>query len=304
MTQRHPRGLAYLALGAGVICIAWSGVFVRLAAVPGVSAAFYRFTIAAVVLAPWCALRPRSRGGVSRRTVVLACIAGACFACDNAIFNVAVQRTSVSIVTLLANTSPLFVALAVWVAFRQRLSRSYWAGLLLAALGSAIVLGGAAAGAAGTPSARADVSGDLLAILAAAFFAGYLFATQRARAEVDTLTLTTLAVASGALLLLVACLVLRAPLTGFRPASWAALVALGLVSQVGGYLGVNYALGALDATVTSVAILGQVPVTAVLAAVVLRESLSPTQILGGLLVLSGIYVVLRPDRSSPQARNV
>ncbi len=294
MIQRHPRGLAYLALAAGVICIAWSGLFVRLAAVPGVSAAFYRFTIATLALAPWCIVRLRSRGSMSRSAALLACTAGACFACDNAIFNVAVQRTSVTIVTLLANTSPLFVALAAWIVFRQRLGRGYWIGLLLAAAGSAVVLGSAATGGHSAATARGDVSGDLLAILAAAFFAGYLFATQRAREDADTLTLTTLAVASGAVLLLLACLILRAPLTGFRPTSWAALIALGLVSQVGGYLGVNYALGTLDATVTSVAILGQVPVTALLAAIVLRESLSPTQVLGGLLVLYGIYVVLRP----------
>lgn len=294
MTQRHPRGLAYLALAAGVICIAWSGVIVRIAAVPGVSAAFYRFAVAALVLGPWCAARLRSRGGVPRRAVLLACAAGAFFACDNAIFNVAVQRTSVSIVTLLANTSPLFVALAVWIIFRQRLGRTYWTGLFLAALGSAIVLGTAAAGTRGFTTAHADVSGDLLAILAAMFFAGYLVVTQRARADADTLTLTTLAVTSGAVLLLIACIVGGAPLGGFRAGSWVALIALGLISQVGGYLGVTYALGTLDATVTSVAILGQVPVTAVVAAVVLRESLSPLQIIGGLLVLAGIYVVLRP----------
>jgi drug/metabolite transporter (DMT)-like permease len=238
---------------------------------------------------------------VPRRAVILACVAGACFAGDNAIFNIAVQRTSVAIVTLLANTSPLFVALAVWIALRQRLSRDYWIGLFLAAVGSAIVLGGAAAGGRGAIAVRADLSGDLLAILAAVFFAGYLITTQRARADADTLILTTIAVASGAILLFIACLTVGAPLVGFRQTSWAALIALGLVSQVGGYLGVNYALGTLDATVTSVAILGQAPVTALLAAALLHESLSPAQIMGGLLVLAGVYVVLRTDRSPAAA---
>ncbi len=288
---RRRRLVACAALTAGVVCVAWSGVFVRLAAVPGVAAAFYRFAIAAVSLWPWC-LRRSPRGHVSRRAILLGSVAGVFFACDNALFNIAVQRTSVAIVTLLANTSPFFVAFAVWITFRERLSRAFWLGLLLASVGSAIVLTSAAV--VSRKAGGADLSGDLLAIVAAVFFAGYLMMTQRARALADTLTLTTTAVASGAIVLFIACLALHAPLTGYRPASWAALIALGLVSQVGGYLGVTYALGELNATVTSVAFLGQVPVTAVIAAIVLGESLAPLQLVGGLLVLGGIYAVLRP----------
>jgi drug/metabolite transporter (DMT)-like permease len=286
----RPRLLASAALAAGVVCVAWSGVFVRLAAVPGVVAAFYRFGIAAICLAPWCIRRRLAVGPVSRRAVLLASVAGVFFACDNALFNIAVQRSSVAIVTLLANTSPFFVALVVWIALRERLGRAFWLGLLLACIGSAVVLTSAAVGSSG--AGTADLSGDVLAIVAAAFFAGYLIITQRARALADTLTLTTAAVASGAIVLLFACLALHAPLTGYRPGSWAALLALGLVSQVGGYLGVTYALGEIDATITSVAFLGQVPVTAVLAAIVLGESLTPLQAVGGVLVLGGIYVVL------------
>ena len=298
-SSRRRRLVACAALTAGVVCVAWSGVFVRLAAVPGVAAAFYRFAIAALSLGPWC-IRRRPTGHASRRALVLACVAGVFFACDNALFNVAVQRTSVAIVTLLANTSPFFVAFAVWIGFRTRLSRTFWLGLLLASIGSAIVLTSATIGS--RHASRADLSGDLLAIVSAAFFAGYLMMTQRARALADTLTLTTTAVASGAVVLFIACLALHAPLTGYRPGSWAALIALGLISQVGGYLGVTYALGELNATVTSVAFLGQVPVTAVLAAIVLGESLASLQVVGGLLVLGGIYAVLRAGSGESDIR--
>ena len=61
------------------------GVFVRLAAVPGVAAAFYRFAIAAVSLWPWCLRRAR---GATHRDVrsLLASVARVFFACDNALF--------------------------------------------------------------------------------------------------------------------------------------------------------------------------------------------------------------------------
>ena len=44
---------------------------------------------------------------------------------------------------------------------------------------------------------------------------------------------------------------------------------------------------------TSVALLAQVPVAALLAALLLGEPLSAAQIVGGALVLAGIYVVSR-----------
>lgn len=292
----HAPARAYGALVAGVLCIAWSGIFVRVAGVPGVAAAFYRFAIATVVLAPWCVARAATWRRMRPRALLLATLAGAFFACDNGLFNVAVQDASVSLVTLLANTSPIFVAIVMWVFVGRRPVRSFWLGLLLAAVGSAIVLGTAVTARSVGAGSPTEIRGDLLAILAAACFGAYLIATRRARADLDTLTLTTTAVASGAVLLLMACLAAHAPLTGYRPTAWAALLALGLVSQVGGYLGVTYALHAVDATVASVALLGQVPLTAVLAAVVLHESLTAVQLAGGLLVLVGIYVVMRPSR--------
>ena len=80
-----------------------------------------------------------------------------------------------------------------------------------------------------------------------------------------------------------------------------ALIALGLISQLASYYALVYALGHLPATVTSVAVLAQVPLTAVLAAAMLGEPLSGAQIGGGLVVLSGIYVVSRPEPVSPES---
>lgn len=72
-----------------------------------------------------------------------------------------------------------------------------------------------------------------------------------------------------------------------------AVVGLGLVSQLGGYLALTYALGHLPATTTSVSLLTQVPLTAGLAAMLLGEPLTWAQIAGGTLVLSGVALAHR-----------
>jgi drug/metabolite transporter (DMT)-like permease len=145
---------------------------------------------------------------------------------------------------------------------------------------------------------RADagnVSGDLLALAAAVFFAAYLLTTERVRLTMDTLTFNTLAIIGSAATLLAVCLIRHDALAGYPPKAWMALLALGLVSQLGAYLALVYALGHLPATITSVGLLAQVPLTALLAMAFLHEPLSAAQIAGGVIVLAGIYVVNRGE---------
>jgi drug/metabolite transporter (DMT)-like permease len=133
----------------------------------------------------------------------------------------------------------------------------------------------------------------MFAMVAAVFFAGYLLTAGHLRSEMDTLTFNTLAIFGSMLVLFVVCWVTGAPLGGYRRSTWAALVGLGLVSQFGAYYALVYALGHLPTTVTSVGLLTQLPLTAMLAALLLGEPVTIAHITGGTLVLAGVYVVNR-----------
>lgn len=69
--------------------------------------------------------------------------------------------------------------------------------------------------------------------------------------------------------------------TGFSLNTWLALIGLGLVPQFAGWLVINYAIGHLPAAHVSVTLLGQVLVTAILGFLLLSESPSPADIIGG-----------------------
>ncbi len=73
-------------------------------------------------------------------------------------------------------------------------------------------------------------------------------------------------------------------------------LALALVTQVGGYLAVVYAIGHLPAAVVSPTMLGQPLVTALLAIPLLGESLNWTQIVGGGIMIAGVGLVHRSRR--------
>jgi drug/metabolite transporter (DMT)-like permease len=75
---------------------------------------------------------------------------------------------------------------------------------------------------------------------------------------------------------------------------------MGIVSQLIGYFALTYALGHLPATITSVTLLAQAPLTGLLAWLLLGERYSWLQAAGALLVLAGIFVVNLQNASSPQ----
>lgn len=280
--------LAYLALALAVSGIAWSAVLVRWAAIPGPSSAFYRVLIAAIVLVPWRASHRRGTQ-VSRRGIALALAGGICFGLDLALYNTAVMRTAATTAQFLGNSAPFFVGLGAWYFFRRRPDAAFWAGLTLAMTGGAAMILAHVREDGGI----GDPGGDLLALLAAVFFAGYLLIAEHLRAEMDTLTFNTLAIFGSVAILFILCVALGAPLGGFSARTWASLAALGLVSQLAAYFALVYALGHLPATVTSIGLLTQLPLTAALAALLLDEPVTRAQVLGGALVLAGVYVVNR-----------
>ena len=279
----------YMLLALGIGCIGLSAIFTRLADVPGTVSAFYRVAICEIALLPLF-LRSFRRGEVTRdrRIWLLALGTGVFFALDLGLWNTSLFITTAANATLLANDAPIIVGLIALLIFRERLKLSYWMGLALALAGMGIIVGQDALHGAGHIG-----FGDALALSAGVAYALYLVLTQRLRVQMNTLASLWIPGLSGTVLLLIFNLVLRHELWGYSAGTWLALLGLGLISQVVGWLAINYVLGHLPASVTSVTLLCQPVLTALFAVPLLGEALAPHQIVGGLVTLSGIYLVNR-----------
>jgi drug/metabolite transporter (DMT)-like permease len=281
------RFLPYLALVFGIVGLGFSAIFVKWANAPGAVSGFYRVAIAAVVLALPFGAQARRQAPLSRRHVGLAALAGLFFAGDLAAWNTALLITSAASSTLLANTSPFWVGLGALILFRERLRPAFWTGLLLAMLGAMTLLG------ADYLAHPAFGLGDLLSLLAGFFYGAFFLATQRARERLSSLVSWWISALTSALALLAFSLLLGQPLWGYPAATYWNLAAVALVTQVGAYLSINYALGHLPASLVSPTLLGQPVLTALLAVPLLGEALGTVQMVGGLMVLGGIWLVHR-----------
>jgi drug/metabolite transporter (DMT)-like permease len=299
-TRKKSRIAAFIALGISVVCISWSAPFVRWAHVPGITSAFYRALVAAIVVVPyWLVTRDRTRTP-SRNAILLALLGGVFFGFDLALFNTAVLKTSATTAMVLTNNSPVLVGIGTWLIFRERPKLTFWIGLILALVGCIVIVAGDVFKHGSV--VVGDVGGDMIAASASVFFAAYLITTGRIRSSMGTVTFTALAIIGSAATMLIVCLIAGAPLTGFHASAWPWLIALGLITQLGGYIGVAYALGRLPATAASVILLAVMPVTALLAVLFLGEPLQPAQLIGGTLVLAGIFAVNRRTNDAKIAK--
>jgi drug/metabolite transporter (DMT)-like permease len=292
----HPRiraaPLPYLALVLGLAGLGLSAIFVKWANVPGPVSGFYRVGIAAVVMALPFSIQVRRVAPLSPRHVWFAVIAGLFFACNLAMWNTAVLMTNAANATLFGNTSPFWVALGAMVLFKEKLRPAFWAGLVLALVGVTVILGGdfLIHPVLGT--------GDVIALLSGFFYGSFFLATQRARERLSSLVTWWVAAAVSTVGLLTLSLVFQQHLVGYTAESYYSLFALALVTQVFGWLALNYALAHLPASLVSPTLLGQPVITAIAGVPLLGQALSLVQIGGGVLVLAGIYIVHKSRRTT------
>jgi drug/metabolite transporter (DMT)-like permease len=235
---------------------------------------------------------------MSRREWWLVASSGLLLGAHFATWIPSLRFTTVASSTALVATQPVWAALIA----RQRgavIPRSAWVGIGISLVGVLVLTG-------------IDVSvdprhliGDVLALVGGMLAAAYVTVSESARRTVSTATLTTGLYASAAVLLLVLCVVLRQPLSGYSLQAWGLILALTLGAQLLGHTLINKVLSTTSATVVSLSILLEMPGATIIAAVALQQ-MPPLAILPAVaLMFAGIVLVIRagsrtvPSESPP-----
>lgn len=279
------RALPALVLGAVLIGLA--PIFVRVADVGPSTAAFWRLALAlpALLLMLWRQPpQPADAEAAARGHLRWLWLAGLCFAGDLALWHQSIRYTSIANATLLANVAPVFVALAAWLLFRERINARFALGLLLATAGAAVLV------ADSLKIGPDTVLGDLLGVASAVFYAGYLLTVSRQRRWFTTVQVMFWSTLAGALVTAPLALVQGETLLPPSLHAWTMLTGLALLSHVGGQGLIAYALAHLPATFSSVSLLVQPVAATVFAWLLLAERFGPQQAVGGAIVLGGIVL--------------
>ncbi len=303
-THRTPwRALTVLAVG--LAAAACASIFIRLAraeGMPALAIAAWRLTLSMVVLAPLALTRARpALRAASARTWALAAASGVCLGLHFATWISSLDYTTITSSTVFVTTSPLFVAALAALFLREPIPRSTLFGLVLAIAGSLVIALGDVCGAANGGCAAAFnteggrmLVGNGLATLGALAVAGYLILGRRLRATLDLLPYITLTYGAAALTLLGVAAATGTPLLDHAPAAYGWVMLLALLPQLIGHTSFNWALKQLPATYVSVVTLGEPIGSTLLALLVLGETPSVWTVLGGVIILGGIWLATQP----------
>jgi len=277
----RPAWIAWALLALGILAASVSAILIRYAqdANP-LAISFWRCALGAVALLPFARWRQH---GANSATVKTSAIAGFFLALHFASWITSVGLTSVASSVLLVSTTPVFVALIVWLVFKERLESVGWFGISLTLLGVGLVGGGDFGGSSGV--------GNLLALIGGATVAGYLILGAVARRTLGIVEYAVVAYATAGVILLPVCLLAGVDLWGYDSRTWWALAALVVGPQLLGHTVINSVLTEIDATTVAVTIMAEPIIATGLAFVLFSEEPSLLIYPGGILILIGIYLV-------------
>jgi len=262
--------------------LATGPLFVRMADVGPVSAAFWRLIIATPILFAAATAMGEKPVAAGRGRWWILGVAGVVFALDLASWHIGIVRTTLANSTLFGNSASLIFPIYGFVVARAWPSKMQGAALLLAAIGGALLLGRSA-----ELSSR-HLAGDLFCLAAGVFYAVYFALMARVRVSlgpVPALALSSLATIPP---LLVIALAMGEQIV---PHLWWPLLALAIVSQLIGQGCMIYALGHLSPLVIGIALLVQPAVGAALGWFIFDEKLAAADLFGAALVAAALVLV-------------
>ena len=281
----------YSVLAIGVISVSFAAVFIRLADAPSLVIAAYRLCLAALILAPFAVkFSGRELRKIPGRNLAMMLLAGGFLALHFGLWVTSLSYTSVATSVVLVTATPIFTAVASYLLFKEKLTVKIVLGITVSIGGSVVI------GYGNWSIGTNQLLGAGLALAGALAIAGYLLTGRRLRRTTGLLSYTFVTYSSAAVLLLITALASGYSLSGYSGNTYLMLVLLALIPQILGHSSLNWSLKFMPATMVTIAVLGEPIIATTLAFLILNESPTLTEIIGGILILGGIFIAFKGNK--------
>jgi drug/metabolite transporter (DMT)-like permease len=278
-----------LSLIFGIICISFSPIFVKLVDAAPIVCGLYRMGFAWVCLAPYCLYKGSLK--IARKDLILALIGGIVFGSDIAVWNMSIKITNVTVSTIVANLAPAWVGLLTYLVFKRKSGPLFWIGTCIAITGMVVLVG-----VINILQLKFNI-GIIFAMASSLFYAIYILITKQILQRISTLTFMFYNMLAATVFMLIICIVQHDELLHYSQRTWLYLAATGILCQLIGWITINYAIMHLQSTKVSISLLSQTVVTGFLSFLLLNEGLQFKEIIGGVIVLTGIATTfLKPGQ--------
>lgn len=291
----RPLGI-YLLIFFSVFCMATSSIIIRYSHSPAMIIALYRVVFTSILAASLGGSRILSGfKAISRRDFCYILLAGIFLALHFAFWITSLSYTSIPSSVLFTNLQVIFVLLFSIFILKEGVNAWVTGGILLAILGSALIAGG--------DLASGRFYGDMLALASGFFVAVYFIIGRELRTRIEVWPYTSAVAAAAVLVLLPVAVGFHLPLTAYGMREWLLFFLLALGPGIAGHGILNWALKYVKAPIVSVSILGESVGASILAYIFFRELLLWYQIIGGILILTGIYTAITNEAKSQHSEN-
>jgi drug/metabolite transporter (DMT)-like permease len=281
----------WLILSFGVIAVSSAAIFIRLAEAPPLVIAMFRMCLASMIIAPIALINSRQEIlKLNRPNVLLLVLSGILLATHFGLWIASLDYTSVTSSVVLVTSSPVFVAIISYWLLKERLNRLSIFGMGVCLIGALIL------GYSNWNTGSLPLLGAVLAFLGAITVSGYVLIGRILRQKIGLISYIFLTYSTAGLLLLIIVMALRYPLAGYSGNTYVMLILLAIIPQLIGHSALNWSLRFLTATVITIGVLGEPIIATILAYFILHESPHLFEIVGGLVILMGIYLALMKTR--------
>jgi drug/metabolite transporter (DMT)-like permease len=308
MNQRAKLMLPFAILIA-ILAVSTASIFIRFAqndGVPSLVIAALRLTFASLLLAPIALSKYREElKRLTLNEILLGAFSGFFLALHFATWISSLEYTSVASSVVFVSTGPLWVALLSPMLLKEHLARTAVIGLGLSLVGGTIIgLSDACTWNHGLScSALQDIMqgramlGNILALLGAWTVTGYLIIGRKLRAtrSVSLVPYIFMVYGFAAVALIIIMFASGNSPLGYAPKAYGWIFLLAALPQLIGHSTYNWALKYLPAALVAVTTLGEPIGSAILAFFILSETPSFAVMIGGVFILSGIYLASRPS---------
>lgn len=280
--QQPPSLLAFAALLAGNIAIAFGPLLVRFADSGPIATGFWRLALAT----PFLFLVGYRFGfrfsALGKSTIWLAIIAGLFFGIDIILWHIGIFQTKMANATLFANCASLI--LVVYGIFVARKMPSKWesAAVLFAFVGAALLMGQS------LDLSPLHFQGDILSLGAGLTYTVYLVLMMRVRQNTESWGALGMASAVAAVILLTGSIVAGEQVI---PTVWWPVILLAFTSQFFGQGCLTYALPHFSPLVIGLALLFQPALSAAAGWLAFGETLTAMDFIGSALVMIALVLV-------------
>ncbi len=280
--QQPPSLLAFAALVAGNVAIAFGPLLVRYADSGPIATGFWRLALAT----PFLLLVGYKFGfrlsAVSRPTLALAILAGLFFGSDIILWHIGIFQTKLGNATLFANCASLLLVIYGVIVARKMPSRWESIAVLFAFVGAALLMGQS------LELSPRHFTGDILSLAAGLAYTVYLLLMMKVRQNTESWGALGMASAVASVVLLGAAFIADEQII---PTTWWPVVVLAFSSQFFGQGCLTYALPHFSPLVIGLALLLQPALSAAAGWLAFGETLTALDFTGSALVMIALVLV-------------